>query len=235
MWKLRIAGVDGCLKGWLVVKATSTDQGIGFEEAEIHARFADVLTVTQECDAVAVDMPMGLSSDGPRIADALARRAIGPRASSVFPSPVRAVLEAASYAEASLISAAVHRDGKKVSRQTYQLLNKVREVDGSMSPSLQERVVESHPEVCFWALNNQHPLVWPKRTPEGLAHRRRLLATVYVDSLSPAAPPTGSAWDDLYDACVLAWTASRLARGIARRFPAEPEYDGRGLRMEIVY
>jgi predicted RNase H-like nuclease len=189
----------------------------------------------KDCAAIAVDMPIGLSSGDPRQADVLARRLIGPRSSSVFPSPVRAVLSAGSHAEASLISSMTHRDGKKISRQTFFLLPKIREVDDEMSPSLQARVVESHPEVCFWALNKEVPLAWSKRTPEGLADRRRLLGGVYADSIAEVTPPRGSAWDDLHDACVLAWTASRLATGKAQRLPSEPEYDGRGLRMEIVY
>jgi len=55
------------------------------------------------------------------------------------------------------------------------------------------------------------------------------------DGPLPATAPAGAARDDLYDALVLAWTATRLARGAAARLPAEPEGDGRGLRMEIVY
>jgi predicted RNase H-like nuclease len=39
--------------------------------------------------------------------------------------------------------------------------------------------------------------------------------------------------DDLLDACAVAWTARRILRGEARRFPDEPMLDPRGLRMEI--
>jgi predicted RNase H-like nuclease len=180
-------------------------------------------------------MPIGLSDRGRREADALARRCVGPRASSVFPSPVRPVLRANSYEEACLISAASHREGNKISRQTFALLSKIREVDEVMTPQMQARVVESHPEVGFWALNNRHPLVWPKRTREGMDDRRRLLSTVLGREVFSLAPPSGAAWDDLYDACVLAWTAARLARGKAIRIPEQPPVDARGLRMEIVY
>jgi predicted RNase H-like nuclease len=39
--------------------------------------------------------------------------------------------------------------------------------------------------------------------------------------------------DDYIDALVCGWTAVRVVRGEARRIPAEPEKDERGLRMEM--
>ena len=44
-----------------------------------------------------------------------------------------------------------------------------------------------------------------------------------------------SAQDDLYDACAAAWTAGRIAYKTAQHLPDKPEFDARGLRMEIVY
>ena len=41
--------------------------------------------------------------------------------------------------------------------------------------------------------------------------------------------------DDVLDAIVAAWTASRVVTGIAVRLPIDPERDESGLRMEIVY
>jgi predicted RNase H-like nuclease len=114
-------------------------------------------------------------------------------------------------------------------------LVRIREVDEALTAALQTRVVESHPEVCFWATNSRQHLLWNKKKPEGREERRRLLHGIYGASLRALTPPRGAAWDDLYDACVLAWTASRLARGVARRLPEIPEYDARGLQMEIVY
>jgi predicted RNase H-like nuclease len=100
---------------------------------------------------------------------------------------------------------------------------------------LQERVVESHPEVCFAMLNGGRPLSANKKTPAGRSERELLLASLYNEPPATWPVPPGAARDDLYDAAVLARTAARVAAGIAARIPTIPETDARGLRMEIVY
>jgi len=55
---------------------------------------------------VAVDMPIGLRAAGPRPCDAEARRLLGPRRSSVLPTPARVVLDAAP---ADLLSVSAQR------------------------------------------------------------------------------------------------------------------------------
>jgi predicted RNase H-like nuclease len=107
-----------------------------------------------------------------------------------------------------------------------------------MTPALQDRVIEVHPEVSFRALAAR-PLEYAKRKPAGYDERRALLEDVLEMSLwsrekaravaRPAQP------DDLLDATVVAWTAYRFANGSAERLPPEPPVDRRGLRMEIVY
>jgi predicted RNase H-like nuclease len=104
-----------------------------------------------------------------------------------------------------------------------------------MMPAMQDRVVESHPEVCFWALAGDEPLSFSKRTADGRAERLRLLETVYGETIRGLLPPGGSKWDDFYDACVLVWTAAHVAAGTAVHLPFEAQRDSRGLRMEIVY
>jgi predicted RNase H-like nuclease len=39
---------------------------------------------------------------------------------------------------------------------------------------------------------------------------------------------------DFLDACACAWTAARIVRGEATRFPDAPPLDAKGLRMEIL-
>ena len=197
------------------------------------ADFAAVLRWTRACAAVAVDIPIGLSADGRREADFEARRRLGPRRSSVFPAPPRFVLKATDYEAAN--STSKSRFGRGLQKQTFNIVPKIREADASMTPAMQDSVVESHPEVCFWALGGEQHLMHPKRTRQGQAERMRLLESVYGDPVRRLAPPKGAARDDLYDACVLAWTASRVAAGTAVHLPNEPQRDERGLRMEIVY
>jgi len=228
------AGADGCRAGWIVVIARGNpDSRLNLRNLLVVPSFTALLEATSDCDAVSVDIPIGLSHDGRRSADFEARRCIGPRRSSVFPAPARLLLAASSYAEANALSRSAL--GKGLSAQAYGIMAKIREANECMTPEMQSRVVESHPEVSFWALAGDEPLLHPKRKPEGRAERRRLLETAYGPAVRSLLPPRGAAWDDLFDACVLAWTASHVASGTAVHLPPEPEFDSRGLRMQIVY
>ncbi len=227
------AGADGCPAGWVVVMATKTSDALALLDVRVVPDFAAILEATSACVAVSVDIPIGLSEDGHRHADSLARARIGPRRSSVFPAPPRFALDVPSYAVANTASKA--RFGRGLQRQTFNILPKVKEADACMTPALQDRVVESHPEVSFWALAGDEPLLHPKRKPQGRADRMRILETAFGSAVRGLLPPRGAAWDDLLDACVLAWTASHVAAGTAVHLPALPQRDARGLRMEIVY
>jgi predicted RNase H-like nuclease len=69
-----------------------------------------------------------------------------------------------------------------------------------------------------------------------MALRRELLARngFPVSRLQhPAWPKSKVAEDDILDACACAWSAARIARGEHISLPAEPEFDARGLRMQI--
>lgn len=228
-----VVGVDGCPGGWIVV---AYDEGAGSIEAARHRSFAEVLAAYPDAARIGVDIPIGLGEGVPRRADTEARRVLGPRRSSVFPAPDRRVVEAATYEEAGRLSREL--TGRGVSVQAFGIYPKVADVDRCLTPALQDRVVEVHPEVCFWALAGR-PMAFPKRTAEGFAERRALLAAEFGVAIperretARAAPPAGP--DDLLDAIVAAWSAWRDALGIAGRLPAVPEVDGRGLRMEMVY
>jgi predicted RNase H-like nuclease len=108
-----------------------------------------------------------------------------------------------------------------------------------MTPGLQQRVVEVHPEVSFWAMAGKQPMQHKKRRQAGYDERAALLeeklgATIWprneaFEIARPAKP------DDLLDAAVDAWTAGRVAEDNAERLPTNPPIDRRGLKMEIVY
>jgi predicted RNase H-like nuclease len=198
-----LAGVDGCRGGWVV----ATDGGPSFVPAfsRIPRRFYLVL----------IDVPIGLLDAGPRRCDVEARSLIGARRSSVFPAPSRRLLRARRYAG-------------QCSAQLWNILDKIREVDAAMKPSLQRRVREAHPEVSF-ALLNGAPLRFPKKRREGEEERRRLLRPVFGEL--PRVP--GAARDDVLDAYALLWSARRLLYGEARILGGG-ERDARGLHCEIV-
>lgn len=223
-----MAGVDGCRGGWLVATVAL---GGGPPSLRVVGSFAEIASglANGTVERVALDMPIGLATAGPRRCDQLARKLCGPRRSSVFPAPVRAVLAAGSYGEALTLSRAA--SGVGLSKQTWNLVAKIREVDqliGELPPGC---VAETHPELAFAALCGG-PLADSKHTRAGLAARIGALATVFPDVETLVATPlVGAAIDDMTDALVLAWSARRQHLGLGAS--VGDEVDSRGLPMVI--
>ena len=239
-----VAGVDGCKAGWFVAIASATRENetdtfceFNLKNVFIASTFTEVLSKTSDCKLVCVDIPIGLSDGSkPRECDPLARKLLrGPRASSVFPAPIRPCLTAKDYETASKIS--FEHTGKKLNQQTFALIKKIREVDDLMTPELQNRVREIHPEILFWALNSQKPIEPNKKTIVGQAQRHNLLRRIFtdIDSILVCAPISGCAMDDALDAIVAAWTAGQAVIGKAKTLPEKPQLDSKGLRMEMLY
>ncbi|GAB2679576.1 DUF429 domain-containing protein [Kribbella swartbergensis] len=179
---------------------------------------------------VGVDIPIGLPITGARQADVLARRVVGRRASSVFSTPVREALVAATHAEASAVN--LRATGKGLSQQAYALARKILEVD-AWAPTAACAVIEVHPEVCFATMAGR-PLTHPKSTWAGGEERRRLLANAGMQVPADIGPAGESAAvDDVLDAAAAAWTARRYAEGRALAYPEPPELFGDGTPAAI--
>lgn len=216
----RVIGVDACKKGWVAISS----DGCGYFGATIQ----ELVTTAEQDGAptvVAIDMPIGLPVTTLRQSDALARRIIGRRASSVFTTPVRAAISAATHAEATAIS--VQATGKGLSQQAFALSRKILEVD-AWARTAAHRVIEVHPEVSFATMKGT-PLLYAKSTWAGAEERRRLLADAGLRipaDLGIAGAMAGV--DDVLDAAAAAWTAQRLTTGTAVSYPDVPEEFGDG-------
>jgi predicted RNase H-like nuclease len=232
------AGVDGCLSGWVVVLAHALARNAHEHQVTICARFDEVLALLPTSTVSAVDIPIGLLAErqpGGRDCDRCARRLLGRRASSVFTPPARPLLDATHYDQVR---------GYGLSIQAFNILPKIREVDRVMTPALQHRVYEAHPELAFQTLAGQ-PLQDRKKTVAGREERLRVLENIpsplfhgihaAFERILRACKRTDVAPDDILDAYVLMWTARRIRRAQAHRVPRSPQYDARGLRMEIWY
>jgi predicted RNase H-like nuclease len=233
-----VAGVDGCRGGWIAVVLGLNDSGQA-ERCASHLcpDFAAVLALAEHPCVIAVDIPIGLldrAQPGGRACDRAARVLLGGRrGSSVFSPPARPALSAQRYEDVASLN------GAGVSKQAFNILGKIREVDELMTPERQRRVVEAHPELAFASLAGG-PIRHNKKTPAGRAARLRLLRRYFGRAL---LDPTsvrlqhGRAkvgTDDVLDACVLALVADRLRQRRASRVPAgAPPVDAKGLRMEI--
>ena len=91
-----VRGADGCAGGWF---CASLDLETGKVSAQVfpnaQAMFSDNASVI-----TAIDIPIGLPGVRARGCDSQARALLGPRASAVFPAPVRASLTTDSYESA---------------------------------------------------------------------------------------------------------------------------------------
>lgn len=229
-----VGGVDGCRAGWVLARITSDPTRV---DVTVHPRFDELLASNSDLEIVAVDIPIGLTLKGPRPTDTAARALLGPRRSSVFPAPVRAVLGAATYNEARELSLAAH--GKKLSKQAFALLPKIREVDQLLRAdvSAARRVREIHPEVSFSVWNGEQPMAHPKRSSLGFCERLQLVESRFAGAFETARRELrrGTAADDnILDALAALWTADRIRSGTARCVPAgDPQFDSLGIPMNI--
>ena len=135
---------------------------------------------------VAVDIPIGLPDAGGRQADAEARRVLVGKASSVFSTPVRAALEAATYEEARAANLAATEGRTSVSAQAYALREKVLQVDAWVRGRPGTDVIEVHPEVSFARMAGA-PLLARKKDADGVRARREALAAHGI--VAPAVVP----------------------------------------------
>ena len=230
---MKLAGVDGCRNGWIVALATDWPclQPV---ELLFCPDFEAVLAATAACEAVAVDMPIGLpDGPAPRPCDLEAQQALGAQRSSIFLAPPRQILLASSPAEFQRL----HREirGVGAGLPVWGIVPKMREVNEALEkqPSLQDRVFEFHPERTWRRLAAGREIS-SKKTPAGILDRIAVLNAATAGRwTSPRSYeiPGKPALDDILDAI------SGLAA--AHAFLTQPRIDAPrnacGLRMEIWY
>jgi predicted RNase H-like nuclease len=229
--KMRVVGVDGCHGGWLCIELIDNTLS-----GHVFKSFSELLDGLASASIIAIDIPLGLPDAGERPCDKIVRKFLGPpRASSVFPAPIHAVISGSDYQ----MACEKHRqiDGRALSRQAFAILPKIFEVDTILAAKsiLQERVREVHPEVCFAIWNGGKPMQHNKTMQLGRAERERLIDTEWPGHrFKIASEMSGSDFkrDDLNDAFAALWTAKRIVFGIAQVFGPQTK-DHCGLRMEM--
>jgi predicted RNase H-like nuclease len=223
-----VVGVDGCPGGWVCLALDLNTRQIS---AHLLPDFRAVLEGFPTA-IIAVDIPIGLPDVGSRQCDREARKFLGKRGSSVFPAPIRDMLSATSYQEACQLGRQI--DGRAISCQCYGILPKIREVDCAMTPELQQRVFEVHPEVSILGLNQCMPMPYAKKCVDGRRERLDLLRPI-VPAIEDIRVNGRAANDDILDAAAVMWTAERIYRGEAATVTSVEEVDSNGLRMQITY
>jgi predicted RNase H-like nuclease/5'-deoxynucleotidase YfbR-like HD superfamily hydrolase len=237
----RCVVIDGCRGGWIAVSIAET----GFE-ADMYHNVREIITKYSDADSFFVDIPMGLpESDQDQRPDTEARTYLSGRGSCIFNVPCRQAVYEEDYKEASEINRIYL--GKGLSKQSFAICNQIRELDVFLAeePEYKERLMESHPEICFAVLASQDskwvlPLYNSKHTEEGYMDRIDVMEDFYdkTDEFIEAIlkdPILSKYQVDCIDALCLAVSARMSMVNGMRTIPEVPEKDVRGIPMRIVY
>jgi predicted RNase H-like nuclease len=221
-------GLDGFSKGWVAVRMDGITRELTFLKS-----ITELALLT--FDRAGIDMPIGLPDQGLRDCDLAARALLRPHASRVFTGARRGLWDHASPAAANRVLKARGEPG--VSVQLWNLGAKIAEVDKLMTPRLQAKIREAHPELVFLRLNFGRPLP-SKKTDEGIELRVRLLRRAgFADIrrwIGAGRAGTGAKADDILDACAVAIAARDFGQGhVLPRGPAPK--DSCGLKMQVWY
>lgn len=248
---MKLAGVDGCKAGWIVVHRELDKP----PSVSVFRSFQALLEALTDA-TIAVDMPIGLpdfSGKGGRGPEALVRPLLKARQSSVFAIPSRAALYAdtsdfttieawhAAHRRVNAVAMETSEPPRGVSIQAFGIFSKIREIDSLLiaRPELRHRVYESHPEVAFCRLNGGTAMSLPKKikgavNAAGMEERKALLCRHgYEKTFLDQAPPRGAASDDFLDAAAMMLIAGRIVSGEARPSPDPPLTDRFGIPIAI--
>jgi predicted RNase H-like nuclease len=231
---MRIRGIDGCKGGWVCL---DFDTGTGDFSARVVPTFDEVVKLGPDLDLAAIDIPIGIPDRGARECDRRARRFLGARGCCVFPVPIRAALEAATWIEACDTHARM--DGRRVTKQAWAIVKKILEVDRAMREcqDLQDKFREVHPEVSFALWRDGRPMSSSKKSRQGRLERELIIdrwMPGFRDRAVEMLPRDDCARDDVNDAFAALWSAGRFHQGQAVCLPETREMDGHGLPMQIM-
>jgi len=224
----RVLGLDGCPTGWVAV---ALRDGM-VHEVRVVAQIEDALELYRPL-AVGIDMPVGLV-DGPRDTDAAARALLPGRASSVFSTAVRAVVDGwaagAVVTHAAATELSVKVLGAGLSQQAWRLVPKMAEVERLAAAGVE--LTEVHPELAFATVAGA-PLP-RKRSWPGMRLRSDLLGELGLDLPARFAGDTAAAPDDVVDAAICAWVADGVAgAGPVRPVPVTTDQRAHGRAIVI--
>jgi|TARA_B100001063_G_C16651874_1_gene496390 predicted RNase H-like nuclease len=228
----KIAGIDGSKGGWVCVSGYENNfKELKFEKLK---EFNDIKS--KDFDLVLVDIPIGLDINlkkGGRIVDKLARKELLTNKSSIFNAPSRLVLEATNYEEANKIN---KNKGMGLSKQSWNLVKKIKEVDDFIRNSNKTIIFESHPEIIFQVMKRDK-VSTKKKNDEGIIERRNLLEKngfnkVFLER-NLSAKDSFYKKDDFIDACSLFWSANRAIAKTEVKIPNDIVLDSEGIIMQI--
>jgi len=234
---LIVSAVDGCKSGWLIASAEYLPS-LQVPKLEVVTDFAGLCASTAAHAITVVDIPIGLpSGNAVRRCDVEAKEILGRVGRNrVFFAPPLETLHAATPRDFQESHRQVRKKGAGL--PVWGILGKLRDVHASMTPTLQKRILEYHPELVWFALAGK-PLS-PKDKEQGRSERFEVLSQFVPDAESWVRESRrslrGVQLDDILDASIGLELARRIQTnpaGIKRLPTGPPQMDCAGLRMEI--
>lgn len=232
-------GIDGCKKGWVAVSITDDDF-----EIKIFDNIESLCSRYKESNLI-IDMPIGLPENISDIRpEKEARKILGTRSCCVFNTPCRQAVYEDDYDKANKINKEILEKG--LTMQSFSIFNKIKEIDEFLNknPNYKNKIVESHPEVCFAMLNfdgkNPVPIIENKKSKEGMNKRLDLLSKYYdkteeIKSIIFSNPTLKNMKDDIVDALCLAVIGKLGLENGFKTIPENPMKDNKNIIMQMVY
>ena len=210
-------GIDGCKDGWVVVSCPSSS----FSEAKSYhyEKLSQLADNFSNESIVIIDIPIGLSVSSPnRDCDVEARKFLGIRSSTIFSPPCLEAIFCENYNQAKAIN--LTNTGKSISKQSWFLSKKILEAREFSEKKF--KLKEGHPE-CSFAEFTGRPLIDKKKSTRGIFKRVHILEQLgfrppILAEMLPKNTAVGA--DDLLDATILCWVASKFYNGESKKFPS---------------
>ena len=210
---MRALGLDGFSMGWVAVLLDGDLHDISFCRD-----VAGALSIG--FDRAAIDIPIGMTDDGERACDRLARERLRPHSSRVFTGARRWLWTEFSDPDHAN-RGALRRGQNRMSRQLWHLGRKIMEVDTFLRANRLHDIREAHPELVFLRLNDRKPLP-SKRSEAGIDLRRKMLKREGIRDidrwLAVERIGTGAKRDDVLDACAVAIARATLQVAFRKGF-----------------
>ena len=205
-----LIGIDGTSSGWIASIGNSKNKYV--TKIKFFKDLDTLLSLHPE-SIIVIDMPIELNKKKYlRKCDILAKKYLGKNfQSSIFIPPLKNILECATFQDANKLSKKIA--GKGLSKQSWYLKNKIREVRELAKVS--NKIYEGHPECSFKMLKTES-LKAKKKSVLGIFERLDLLEKAGLDPLSVNLQFDNNSTikiDDVLDSMVLFITALRIYEG----------------------
>ena len=233
---MKIAGIDSCPFGWIVI--LHDEKTFSFE---VVSSIEELMSIHPDLKRIFIDIPIGLSSSNfTRTIESSLRKELGNRSSTIFTPACRKSVYAGNYDDARAINKQIL--GKSVSIQSYNISKKIKEIDLYFQKKPHDiEIYESHPEICFKYLNNSKTVQTEKSSKEGFQERFALLAQhspklkELYENLRISYPKSKVKPDDILDAMVLCISNLESVSSPLRFIKDENKKDELGIWVKIAF